>query len=376
MIGFAIAQTREIPVMFHGNPGIGKSQIVRQFAEFLGLPIFEPNILTSTPDEIGGIPTRNENLRCIEKWPPKWAAEAANLEECVIFIDEITNLRRELQAVALGVIQDRKIGDMKLSPKTIVIGAGNPIETATDGYLLQPALANRFCHIEFRVSQTDWLTRFQTGNFTPLQFPKLPDNWRDLARIRYYPLLFSFLSTHRMWIDWLSNQNCNDLDYNQLSRGWPSRRSWDMAAKAMAACAACKLGEDAVDEALIGCVGQEAAIAFSNWYNSMNIPTTEELLEALLHDRYYWPKGIRPDHVLVLVTSLMSAIADQPTPDRLLLLESFLMSTMDKGFKEIVAMIWPTFYEIVSRHGYKPSQEFLSKSRSFAIKALKLIKRN
>jgi hypothetical protein len=141
------------PVFLWGAPGIGKSSMVRQFAESLGLDCVSLLGTQLAPEDLIGVPqiADGRSRFC----PPE---QIARDTPYVLFLDELNAASPDVQKAFYSLILDRRIGSYELPAGSVVIGAGN---RATDQALARPmasALVNRLVHVHLRASAADWLT--------------------------------------------------------------------------------------------------------------------------------------------------------------------------------------------------------------------------
>jgi hypothetical protein len=140
------------PVFLWGPPGIGKSSLIRAFADALGLPCVTLLGTQLAPEDLIGVPELREGRSRFA--PPETIARD---EPYCLFLDELNAATPEVQKAFYSLILDRRIGAYELPAGSIVVGAGN---RATDNALARPmasALVNRLVHIHLRASATDWL---------------------------------------------------------------------------------------------------------------------------------------------------------------------------------------------------------------------------
>ncbi|MEV4317164.1 MoxR family ATPase [Actinocrispum sp. NPDC049592] len=140
------------PVFLWGAPGIGKSSMVRQFADSLGLDCVSLLGTQLAPEDLIGVPqiVDGRSRFC----PPEAIARDTPY---VLFLDELNAASPDVQKAFYSLILDRRIGSYELPAGSVVIGAGN---RATDQALARPmasALVNRLVHVHLRASASDWL---------------------------------------------------------------------------------------------------------------------------------------------------------------------------------------------------------------------------
>ncbi|MEV0711039.1 MoxR family ATPase [Nocardia aurea] len=140
------------PVFLWGAPGIGKSSLVRTFAESLGLECVTLLGTQLAPEDLIGVPQIVGDRSRFA--PPETIARP---EPYCLFLDELNAASPEVQKSFYSLILDRRIGNYELPEGSVVIGAGN---RATDNALARPmasALVNRMVHLHLRADVDDWL---------------------------------------------------------------------------------------------------------------------------------------------------------------------------------------------------------------------------
>ena len=140
------------PVFIWGAPGIGKSAIVEQFAQQLGLDCVSLLGSQLAPEDIIGVPQIRDGFS--QFCPPRTIARQ---EPYVLFLDELNACTSEVQKAFYSLIHERRIGEYHLPEGSIVVGAGN---RAQDNAITRPmssALVNRMFHVELTASPRLWL---------------------------------------------------------------------------------------------------------------------------------------------------------------------------------------------------------------------------
>jgi MoxR-like ATPase len=140
------------PVFIWGAPGIGKSALVQQFAESVGLACVSLLGSQLAPEDLIGVPQIEAGVSRF--CPP---AMIARREPYCLFLDELNACSQEVQKAFYSLIHERRIGEYHLPAGSIVIGAGN---RAQDSAIVKPmssALINRMVHVQLRVSASEWL---------------------------------------------------------------------------------------------------------------------------------------------------------------------------------------------------------------------------
>jgi MoxR-like ATPase len=151
------------PVFIWGAPGIGKSSIVQQFAESVGLDCVSLLGSQLAPEDLIGVPqiVEGKSRFC----PPTVIARAAPY---CLFLDELNACSHEVQKAFYSLIHERRLGEYQLPEGSIVIGAGN---RAQDSAIVKPmssALVNRMVHVQLQASPADWLEWAGANRIHPL----------------------------------------------------------------------------------------------------------------------------------------------------------------------------------------------------------------
>src|SRR6185295_17160889 len=146
------------PVMILGAPGIGKTALVNQFAEMVGLPCVSLLGSQLAPEDLIGVPQLLPNGRS-RFCPPDLIARD---EPYVLFLDELNASAPEVQKAFYSLIHERRLANYHLPAGSMVIGAGNRAQDHAITRPMASALMNRMLHVELRASLADWLEWAET----------------------------------------------------------------------------------------------------------------------------------------------------------------------------------------------------------------------
>ncbi len=201
------------PIFIWGQPGIGKSALVEQFADNVGMPCISLLGSQLAPEDIIGVPqiVNGKSRFC----PP---TNIARDEAFILFLDELNACSHEVQKAFYSLINDKRIGEFALPPGTVVIGAGNRAEDAAIVKPLSSALINRMLHVSLKPTVSAWLTWAGQNDIHPwvYQYIELRSDhlWSKPPRQQ------ETFSTPRSWhalSDALKSINEEDLDNETIA---------------------------------------------------------------------------------------------------------------------------------------------------------------
>jgi hypothetical protein len=144
-----------LPTFLWGKPGVGKSDLVRQFAQDEKMDLIDLRLTTLESCDLRGLQRINHQNGTTEWMRPEFLPEID--APVAIFLDELTAAEPRIQASAYQLILDRCIGTHRLPEKAWVVGAGNAVEDGAVSYGMGTALADRFVHVRVMANAQDWI---------------------------------------------------------------------------------------------------------------------------------------------------------------------------------------------------------------------------
>lgn len=244
------------PVFLWGPPGIGKSSILRQIAEELGMTFEDIRLSQMAPDDIKGIPfpVTEANGGQTVRWIPPYFFPRDPNARTLILLDEMNAAPPSIQAAAYQLVLDRRIGEHVLPEGCMVIAAGNRETDKGATYRMATPLMNRFVHLEMAVDFDDWQT---------------------------YALQHMY---HRDVVGYLTFQKSQlfEFDPSSASRGFPTPRSWQFVSDILKAeNQNSSLSDHELLALIAGAVGDGAAISFMEYRRTTSqLPDPSKILRG------------------------------------------------------------------------------------------------
>jgi hypothetical protein len=223
----------------------------------------------------------------------------------VLFLDEISTAPPSVQAALLRVVLERTVGDLALPDEVSVVAAANPPEQAADGWDISPPLANRFCHLDWDLQASEWADGLLAG-FSQPAVPVLPAEKMQAEVIAARATVGAFVGARPHLL------HAHPGNEAASGRAWPSPRSWDMAARLLAATQTGGAAETVTALLVAGAVGPGAAAEFLAWREDLDLPDPE----AVLRDPASFRLPDRGDRAYAALASVTAAVLADNTPQR------------------------------------------------------------
>lgn len=232
------------PAFLWGPPGIGKSQVVRQTAQGMGLDLIDIRAVLLDPVDLRGLPRISpEGLSqwCVPAFLPQKGRG-------ILFLDELNAAPPLVQAACYQLVLDRRLGEYVMPEGWSIIAAGNREQDRAVTHRMPSALANRFVHLDFCVDHGEWLAWAARNRIAS----------EVVDFIRFRPALL------------------HDFDPKQDALAFPTPRSWEFVSDMMAATPALDLLRELVE----GAVGKGASAEFIGFVKiRRNLPEPQTILD-------------------------------------------------------------------------------------------------
>jgi len=186
------------PTFLHGDPGIGKSSIIRQFARRRRLRLIDLRLSTIEALDLRGLPTIDR-----DKAETIWIKpEFLPIDDSagILFLDEFTAVEERMQAACLELLLDRRIGKHQIGANWWIVAAGNLASNGVTIYEMTTTTASRLVHLHLTANVADWL------------------KWAKTKRL--HSDILSYLQAHPQQLSTTEQQNDTGHVVGATPRGW------------------------------------------------------------------------------------------------------------------------------------------------------------
>ena len=186
-----VDRRRARPLCLMGPAGIGKTEIVRQVAEEMGLAFLSYSITHHTRQSAIGLPrlvdgtVEGRRVSMTEYTMSEIIAqvyrtmEETGRQEGILFLDEFNCVSESLRPIMLQLLQDKSFGPHVIPDGWMLVLAGNPTEynrAATD---LDPVTADRMRMVHIRPDYAAWRAYARQRDIHPMVLGYLDDHRDD-----------------------------------------------------------------------------------------------------------------------------------------------------------------------------------------------------
>jgi len=151
------AMVAKLPIMIKGAPGVGKSDIVEQVAEELGMNLIISHPVVSDPTDAKGLPAIvNGKAEFLPFGDLRRMMEAK--KPTIAFLDDLGQAPAVVQAAFMQLILARRINGHKISKHIVFIAATNRRKDKAGVTSILEPIKSRFASIwELKASPEDWI---------------------------------------------------------------------------------------------------------------------------------------------------------------------------------------------------------------------------
>lgn len=153
----AVALEARLPVLIKGAPGIGKSDIVLQASDALGMKCMLFHPVVSDPTDYKGLPALVEGKA--EFLPYGQLRRLVDVTEpTVAFLDDLGQAPAVVQAAVMQLLLAREVNGMKISDHVVFVAATNRREDKAGVTGILSPVKSRFAAIvELEVDKDSWI---------------------------------------------------------------------------------------------------------------------------------------------------------------------------------------------------------------------------
>ena len=200
------------PIIMMGPPGIGKTAIVSQIAERLGINFVSYSMTHHTRQSAIGLPYiaearyggqdyRVSRYTMSEIIAAAYDAVASSgVEEGVLFLDEVNCVSETLAPAMLQFLQFKTFGQHRLPAGWVIVCAGNPPEYNRSAREFDPATMDRLKRIDVEPDLDVWMDYATTHGVHPAITSYLANKPKNFYRVRA-TAVGAHMVTARGWED-------------------------------------------------------------------------------------------------------------------------------------------------------------------------------
>jgi MoxR-like ATPase len=308
------------PVMLWGPPGVGKTAVVYQAAEDMGLDgVVDFRLVTTEPTDLRGYPyllkdADGNNVGMA--WAPAGLLPKDPNWTGFVFLDELPQAPTMNMNAAAELVYDRRLGnDYTLPVGAMVITAGNRRTDRAGAIEVPTHMKNRLTHLEVR--------------------PEI-ESWAEWAKDKgIHEGIISFLTS-------VGGKHFNNFNADALA--FPTPRSWEFASDFLKNEA---LSEEVRDTLVAGAVGRGAMMELKTFLRrGKGLPRYEDIIA----DPKNASLGSGENEAWALVGMVANSLETKDLDAAVIYLK--------RHRRELVR---PTIHKIISKH-----PEFLADSKAFA----------
>lgn len=173
-----------------GSPGLGKTQIIKQIADDLGVGFKVIHAPLKQPEDMGMpvISAKRDSVKFVVPSEDFPMVGTDCPERGIFLIDELPQAENSIQKILANMLQEREIHGQMLKPGWLIVATGNRAKDRAGANRVLSHLMNRMTMIEFEPHLDDWCEWYMAQ-------PNC--SFEGLSFIRFRPNLLSDFDPNR-----------------------------------------------------------------------------------------------------------------------------------------------------------------------------------
>ena len=157
-------------ILVKGEPGIGKTDIIKQACKKIGANLIISHPAVSDPTDYKGLPVKAADGRHADFLPFGETWEAINAKSLTIwFVDDLGQANETVQKALMQLLLGRRLNGQKLSEEVIFCGATNDVNQRSGvSGLIEPVKSRWDSIVSLEVNADDW-SQWAVNNNMPIE---------------------------------------------------------------------------------------------------------------------------------------------------------------------------------------------------------------
>jgi len=186
---FLLDRYTNVPTLYYGASGIGKTQIIEDLCKKRGIPFVYFNATGMEPADLIGLPYKDEmdvptltiengkevrgtrKMTVMRHMPPAKLAMVEGAPKGVICIDEVNRLEQQVRHTVMQFLDRRELGEVNLPPGWLIVLTANPSDSDYQVDELDIALRRRCMVFKLEFDLNMWVEWATTDYRSPVIDP-------------------------------------------------------------------------------------------------------------------------------------------------------------------------------------------------------------
>lgn len=184
---YCYKETARLPFYLEGKPGVGKTEIVRQVADELGIGYVSFSITHHTRNTLLGLPVIVEEADCkyteytmSEIVAQLLLAKKQGYEEGILLLDEFNCASETIFPMMLAMLQTRNIGRYKIPAGWNIVLCGNPTEYNKSARKIDAVILDRVRKMQIEEEPKEFISYAEAKKMHPVIIKYLNANKANL----------------------------------------------------------------------------------------------------------------------------------------------------------------------------------------------------